>query len=56
MTIILVTNLVQQARRLAERTMFLWNGEIVEMDRSDVIFSERPQQRKTYEYVNGIFG
>jgi phosphate transport system ATP-binding protein len=55
-TIVLVTNLVQQARRLAERTMFLWNGEIVEMDRSDVIFSEQPKQRKTYEYVNGIFG
>jgi phosphate transport system ATP-binding protein len=29
-TIILVTNLVQQARRLADRTMFLWNGDIVE--------------------------
>jgi phosphate transport system ATP-binding protein len=56
MTIVLVTNLVQQARRLADRTMFLWNGEIVEMDRSDVIFSEQPKQRKTYEYVNGIFG
>ncbi|HSQ22179.1 MAG TPA: ATP-binding cassette domain-containing protein, partial [Coriobacteriia bacterium] len=27
MTIIMVTNLVQQARRLADRTMFLWNGE-----------------------------
>ena len=38
MTIILVTNLVQQARRLAARTMFLWNGEIIELDthRSDV--------------------
>ena len=34
MTIILVTNLVQQARRLADRTMFLWNGEIVEVDRN----------------------
>jgi phosphate transport system ATP-binding protein len=56
MTIVLVTNLVQQARRLADRTMFLWNGEIVELDQSDVIFSEQPKQRKTYEYVNGIFG
>jgi phosphate transport system ATP-binding protein len=56
MTIILVTNLTQQARRLADRTMFLWNGEIVELDRSDVIFSEHPASRKTYEYVNGIFG
>jgi phosphate transport system ATP-binding protein len=56
MTIILVTNLTQQARRLADRTMFLWNGEIVELGRSEVIFSEHPANRKTYEYVNGIFG
>jgi phosphate transport system ATP-binding protein len=56
MTIILVTNLVQQARRLAHRTMFLWNGEIIELDRTEVIFSDRPRDRRTYEYVNGIFG
>jgi phosphate transport system ATP-binding protein len=56
MTIILVTNLVQQARRLASQTMFLWNGEIIELDRSEVIFSDTPSNRKTYEYVNGIFG
>lgn len=56
MTIILVTNLTQQARRLADRTMFLWNGEIVELDRNEVIFSDDCASRKTYEYVNGIFG
>jgi phosphate transport system ATP-binding protein len=56
MTIILVTNLVQQARRLADRTMFLWNGEIVELDTTELVFSERPGHQKTYEYVNGIFG
>ncbi len=56
MTIILVTNLTQQARRLADRTMFLWNGAIVEIDRTDVVFSDNPASRKTYEYVNGIFG
>lgn len=56
MTIILVTNLVQQARRLASRTMFLWNGEIVEMDSNEVMFSDNPSNRKTYEYINGIFG
>jgi phosphate transport system ATP-binding protein len=56
MTIILVTNLTQQARRLADRTMFLWNGRIVELDRTEVIFSDQPASRKTYEYVNGIFG
>jgi hypothetical protein len=28
----------------------------VELDRSEVIFSDTPANRKTYEYVNGIFG
>jgi len=55
-TIILVTNLVQQARRLADRTMFLWNGDVVELGTNDVVFSDSPRSRKTYEYVNGIFG
>ena len=55
-TIILVTNLTQQARRLADRTMFLWNGEIIELDANAVMFSDTPKDRKTYEYVNGIFG
>jgi phosphate transport system ATP-binding protein len=56
MTIILVTNLVQQARRLADRTAFLLNGSLVEIGSTDVIFSDTPVSRKTYEYVNGIFG
>jgi phosphate transport system ATP-binding protein len=56
MTIILVTNLVQQARRLADRTAFLLNGELVEIDATEVIFSDKPASRKTYDYVNGIFG
>jgi phosphate transport system ATP-binding protein len=56
MTIILVTNLVQQARRLAARTMFMFQGDIVELDQTDVIFSDAPASRKTYEYVHGIFG
>jgi phosphate transport system ATP-binding protein len=56
MTIILATNLVQQARRLADRTGFLLNGELVELDRTEVIFSDSPANRKTYDYVNGMFG
>jgi phosphate transport system ATP-binding protein len=55
-TIILVTNLVQQARRLADRTMFMWNGEVVELGGNEVVFSDNPRSRKTYEYINGIFG
>ena len=56
MTITLVTNLTQQARRLADRTMFLWNGEIIELDTTEVMFSDKTKDRRTYEYVNGIFG
>jgi phosphate transport system ATP-binding protein len=56
MTIVLVTNLVQQARRLAGRTMFLMDGEIVEEGKTDTIFSDKPKNQKTYDYVNGIFG
>jgi phosphate transport system ATP-binding protein len=55
-TIILVTNLTQQARRLSDRTMFLWNGEVIELDRNEVIFSEQPADRRTYDYVHGVFG
>jgi ABC-type phosphate transport system ATPase subunit len=36
--------------------MFLWDGEIVELDSTDVIFSGRPKSHKTLEYVSGIFG
>jgi phosphate transport system ATP-binding protein len=56
LTIILVTNLVQQARRLADRTAFFLNGELVEVDRTETIFSETPADVKTLQYVRGIFG
>lgn len=56
MTIVLVTNLVQQARRLADNTLFLWRGEVVELSPTDVAFSDTPRDRRTYDYVNGIFG
>ena len=56
MTIILVTNLTHQARRLAKRTMFLWEGNIVELDSTEVIFSDHTKHRRTYDYVNGQFG
>lgn len=56
MTIVLVTNLVQQARRLADNTLFLWNGEMVELSTTEVAFSDTPKDRRTYDYVNGVFG
>ena len=56
MTILLVTNLVQQAKRLADRTAFFLNGDLVEINTTDVIFSDTPTQQATYDYVNGTFG
>ena len=55
-TIILVTNLVQQARRLADRTAFIFESELIEIDDNDIIFSDSPANRLTYDYVNGTFG
>jgi phosphate transport system ATP-binding protein len=55
-TIVLVTNLVQQARRLADRTAFLLNGELIEADATEKIFSETPADQRTFQYVRGIFG
>jgi phosphate transport system ATP-binding protein len=56
MTIILVTNLVQQARRLADRTAFFLNGECVEVDETDAIFMSEERDQRTIDYVEGRFG
>ena len=56
MTIILVTNLVQQARRLSDNVAFFNQSRLVEFDDAEVIFSETPAQKLTYEYVRGHFG
>jgi len=55
MTIVMVTNLVQQARRLADRTAFFSSGQLIEVDHTETIFT-RPAQRLTERYVNGDFG
>jgi len=55
-TIILVTNLVLQARRLADRTAFMYEGNLVEIDETEKIFSETPSDKRTYDYIHGIFG
>ena len=55
MTIVLVTNLVQQARRLADRTAFLSDGRLIEVAETERLF-EHPRERLTERYVNGDFG
>lgn len=55
-TIILVTNLVQQARRLAHRTAFFLKGELVEVGRTRDLFTGVVQDPRTRDYVEGRFG
>jgi phosphate transport system ATP-binding protein len=55
MTIVLVTNLTQQAHRLADYTAFFNNSRLIEVDRTHVIFTQ-PSQQLTLDYVSGHFG
>lgn len=55
MTIVLVTNLVQQAHRLADHTAFFNNSRLVEVGPTEKMFSE-PDDKLTYDYVTGGFG
>ena len=54
--IILVTNLVQQAERLADRTAFFLNGECVEIGDTEEMFSGNVQNERTKDYIEGRFG
>lgn len=54
-TIAIVTHNMQQAARISDRTAFFLNGEIVECDRTSVIFNN-PTDKLTNDYINGRFG
>lgn len=56
MTIILVTNLVQQARRLADRTAFFLDGQCVEVGQTEDLFTGEVLDLRTRDYVEGRFG
>ena len=55
-TIVLVTNLVQQARRLADRTAFFLTGELVEVGETESFFTGETRDERTRDYVEGRFG
>jgi len=55
-SIILVTNLVQQARRLADRTAFFLDGVCVEHGVTEELFTGEVRDQRTRDYVEGRFG
>jgi len=54
-SIIIVTHNMQQAARISDRTAFFLNGEVVEYDKTDVIF-QTPADQRTEDYISGRFG
>jgi len=54
-TIVIVTHNMQQAARVSDFTAFFYLGQLVEFDKTDVIFTN-PRQQKTEDYVTGRFG
>jgi len=54
-SIVIVTHNMQQAARISDRTAFFLSGEVVEYDKTDVIF-QTPADQRTEDYISGRFG
>ncbi|MGB8212837.1 MAG: phosphate ABC transporter ATP-binding protein [Anaerolineales bacterium] len=53
-TIVLVTHILRQAKRLADYVIFMYLGEMVECGPAQQVF-EQPQQERTHAYLAGQF-
>ncbi|MCQ6273690.1 phosphate ABC transporter ATP-binding protein [Bacillus sp. V3B] len=54
-SIIIVTHNMQQAARISDKTAFFLNGEVIEFDETNKIFST-PSDKRTEDYITGRFG
>ena len=54
-TIVMVTHNMQQATRVSDRTVFFLLGEVIEMDKTEKLFS-MPKDKRTEDYITGRFG
>ncbi len=54
-TVIIVTHNMQQAVRISDNTAFFLLGEVIEYDKTEVIFS-MPKDKRTSDYITGRFG
>ncbi|MRG91690.1 ATP-binding cassette domain-containing protein [Polyangium spumosum] len=55
LAVVIVTHNMKQAARVSDYTAFIDEGELVEFDRTDRIFTN-PRERRTEDYVSGKFG
>ena len=54
-TIVIVTHNMQQAARVSEWTAFFYRGKLVEMGRTEQLFT-KPKEKDTEDYITGRFG
>jgi len=54
-TVVIVTHNMQQAARVSHNTAFFYMGDLIEFDRTEVIFT-KPKQARTEDYITGRFG
>ncbi|MCM3635360.1 phosphate ABC transporter ATP-binding protein PstB [Paenibacillus camelliae] len=54
-TIVMVTHNMHQAARVSNQTVFFLNGEVVEYDDTEKLFSN-PEDQRTEDYISGRFG
>jgi phosphate transport system ATP-binding protein len=54
-TVVIVTHNMQQAARVSDYTAFFYLGDLIEVDRTQVLFT-KPSQSKTEDYITGRFG
>ena len=54
-TVVIVTHNMQQAARVSHYTAFFYMGDLIEYDRTQVIFT-KPNQSRTEDYITGRFG
>lgn len=54
-TIVIVTHNMQQAARISDFTSFFLNGEVIESDQTEKIFTT-PTDQRTEDYITGRFG
>ncbi len=53
-TVVLVTHILRQAKRLADYVIFMYLGEVVECGPAQEVF-ENPRQERTRAYLQGLF-
>jgi phosphate transport system ATP-binding protein len=54
-TIVMVTHNMQQATRVSDRTAFFLLGEVIEVNKTETLFS-LPKDKRTEDYITGRFG